>query len=290
MIKGTTKITGVFGNPVSHSLSPIFHNAAFQYLSLDFVYIPFEIKPSFLKKGIEAIKFFNFKGVNLTIPHKKDAFFLVNEVDEEAKLLKVINTIKNEDGKLTGYITDGKGFVRSIKEDGKMNLKGKKIYLIGAGGTAWAISGCLIKENIKGIFITNRTLEKAILLKKHLTKNFNFNNVEIIPFEKRNDINFDEIDVIINTTSVGMKENDPILIEEKFIKKKFFIYDVVYNRKTELIKTAEKLGLPYVNGLSMLVYQGAISFEIWTGEKAPVDIMKKSLYNFLKNGEKKWDF
>ncbi|HOV22481.1 MAG TPA: shikimate dehydrogenase, partial [bacterium] len=226
-------------------------------------------------------------GVNLTIPHKKDAFFLVNEVGEEAKLLKVINTIKNEDGKLTGYITDGKGFVRSIKEDGKMNLKGKKIYLIGAGGTAWAISGCLIKENIKGIFITNRTLEKAILLKKHLTKNFNFNNVEIIPFEKRNDINFDEIDVIINTTSVGMKENDPILIEEKFIKKKFFIYDVVYNRKTELIKTAEKLGLPYVNGLSMLVYQGAISFEIWTGEKAPVDIMKKSLYNFLKNGEKK---
>jgi len=281
-IKGTTKITGVFGYPVSHSLSPVFQNAAFDSLSLDFVYIPFEVKPVFIKEAIEAIRFLNFRGINLTIPHKKDGYYLVDELDEEAKQLKVVNTIKNEDGKLIGYITDGSGFVRSIKEDGKVELKNKNVYLLGAGGAGWAISGAIVKEKIRKLLITNRTMEKAIAIKNHLKENFNFTSVELIDFENRNGINFQDIDIIINTTSVGMEEGDIVLIKEEKIKKNIFIYDIIYNRKTELIKTAEKLNLPHLDGLSMLVYQGAISFEIWTGKKAPIDIMKNSLYNFLK--------
>jgi len=217
----------------------------------------------------------------LTIPHKKHGYCFVDELDEEAKLLKVVNTIKNENGKLTGYITDGKGFIRSIKEDGKVELKNKIIYLLGAGGSAWAISGAIVKEGIKKLFITNRTMEKAIAIKNHLKENFNFTNVELVDFEKRNEINFEDIDIIINTTSAGMKKGDTVLIKEEKITRTIFVYDIIYNRKTELIKTAEKLNLPHLDGLSMLVYQGAISFEIWTGEKAPIDIMKKSLYNFL---------
>ncbi len=281
-IKGTTKITGVFGYPVSHSLSPVFQNAAFNSLSLDFVYLPFEVKPVFIKEAIEAIRFLNFRGINLTIPHKKDGYYLVDELDEEAKHLKVVNTIKNENGKLKGYITDGSGFVRSIKEDGKVVLKNKNVYLLGAGGAAWAISGAIVKEGIRKLLITNRTMEKAIAIRNHLKENFNFTSVELIDFENRNGINFQDIDIIINTTSVGMKEGDIVLIKEERIKKSIFIYDIIYNRKTELIKTAEKLNLPHLDGLSMLVYQGAISFEIWTGKKAPIDIMKKSLYNFLR--------
>jgi len=281
-IKGTTKITGVFGYPVSHSLSPVFQNAAFDYLSLDFVYLPFEVKPVFIKEAIEAIRFLNFRGINLTIPHKKDGYYLVDELDEEAKHLKVVNTIKNENGKLKGYITDGSGFVRSIKEDGKVELKNKIIYLLGAGGTTWAISGAIVREGIGKLLITNRTMEKAIAIKNHLKENFNFTNVELIDFENRNEINFQDIDIIINTTSVGMKEGDIVLIKEEKIKKSIFIYDIIYNRKTELIKTAEKLNLPHLDGLSMLVYQGAISFEIWTGKKAPINIMKNSLYSFIK--------
>ena len=281
-IKGTTKITGVFGYPVSHSLSPVFQNAAFDSLFLDFVYIHFEVKPAFIKEAIEAIRFLNFRGINLTIPHKKDGYYLVDELDEEAKHLKVVNTIKNEDGKLIGYITDGSGFVRSIKEDGKVELKNKNVYLLGAGGAGWAISGAIVKEKIRKLLITNRTMEKAIAIKNHLKENFNFTSVELIDFENRNGINFQDIDIIINTTSVGMEEGDIVLIKEEKIKKNIFIYDIIYNRKTELIKTAEKLNLPHLDGLSMLVYQGAISFEIWTGKKAPIDIMKNSLYNFLK--------
>ena len=286
-IKGTTKITGVFGYPVSHSLSPVFQNAAFDSLSLDFVYIPFEVKPVFIKEAIEAIRFLNFRGINLTIPHKKDGYYLVDELDEEAKQLKVVNTIKNEDGKLIGYITDGSGFVRSIKEDGKVELKNKNVYLLGAGGAGWAISGAIVKEKIRKLLITNRTMEKAIAIKNHLKENFNFTSVELIDFENRNGINFQDIDIIINTTSVGMEEGDIVLIKEEKIKKNIFIYDIIYNRKTELIKTAEKLNLPHLNGLSMLVYQGAISFEIWTGKKAPVEIMKKAIQDFTKRLLKK---
>lgn len=277
-IKGTTKITGVFGYPVSHSLSPIFQNSAFEYLGLDYVYIPFEVKPEDLKKGVEAIRVFNWVGVNVTIPHKKEIIKYIDILDITSEILEVVNTIQNIGGKLKGYTTDGDGFIRSIKEDGKFSVEGKNVFIIGAGGSSYAICGALIKERVNYLFITNRTYENALKLKEHLNKKLNFKNVEIIKFEKRNDKNlWKDIDLLVNTTSVGMKEKDLLLIERENLENLKFIYDIVYNRKTELLKEAEKLKIPHLDGLSMLVYQGAISFEIWTGEKAPVEIMKKSL-------------
>ncbi|MCM8767602.1 MAG: shikimate dehydrogenase [Candidatus Omnitrophica bacterium] len=278
-IKGTTKVTGVFGYPVSHSLSPVFQNSAFKYLGLDYVYIPFEVKPQDLKEAVKAIKIFHWIGVNVTIPHKKQVIKYLDELDENSKILKVVNTIHNTDGKLKGYTTDGEGFLRSLKEDGKFKPEGKNVFILGAGGSSYAICGALINEKVNSIFITNRTLENAKKLKKNLVEKLKFKNIEIIEFEKRNDKKiWQNIDLLINTTSVGMKENDPLLIEKENIEMVKFVYDIVYNRKTELLKTAENLKIPYLDGISMLVYQGAISFEIWTGKKAPVDIMKKALY------------
>ncbi len=278
-IKGTTKVTGVFGYPVSHSLSPVFQNSAFKYLGLDYVYIPFEVKPQDLKEAVKAIKIFHWIGVNVTIPHKKQVIKYLDELDENSKILKVVNTIHNTDGKLKGYTTDGEGFLRSLKEDGKFKPEGKNVFILGAGGSSYAICGALINEKVNSIFITNRTLENAKKLKKNLVEKLKFKNIEIIEFEKRNDKKiWQNIDLLINTTSVGMKENDPLLIEKENIEMVKFVYDIVYNRKTELLKTAENLKIPYLDGISMLVYQGAISFEIWTGKKAPVDIMKKAVY------------
>ena len=277
-IKGTTKITGVFGYPVSHSLSPVFQNAAFEYLGLDYVYIPFEIKPEDLKKGVESIKIFNWVGINVTIPHKKEILKYIDEIDETSEILEVVNTIHNIGGKLKGYTTDGDGFIMSLREDGKFNPEGKNIFIIGAGGSSYAICGALIKKKVNHIFITNRTYENSMKLKEHLYYKLNFKNVEIIEFEKRNEKGiWEKVDLLVNTTSIGMKENDPLLIKRENIEKVKFVYDIVYNRKTELLKEAENLKIPYLDGLSMLVYQGAISFEIWTGKKAPVEIMKKSL-------------
>ncbi|MCM8803495.1 MAG: shikimate dehydrogenase [Candidatus Omnitrophica bacterium] len=282
-IKGTTRITGVFGYPVNHSLSPIFQNAAFDYLKLDYVYIPLEVKPENLKIAVESIKIFNWIGVNVTIPHKKEVIKYLDELDESSEILSVVNTIHNIDGKLKGYTTDGDGFIRSLKEDGKFNIKNKNVFIIGAGGSSYAICGALIKERVKSIFITNRTYENARKLKEHLKKKLNFKNIEIIEFEKRNDRKiWENIDLLINTTSVGMKENDPLLIEKINIEKVQFVYDIVYNRKTELLKSAEYLKISNLDGISMLVYQGAISFEIWTGKKAPVDIMKKAICEKIK--------
>ncbi len=283
-IKGTTKITGIFGYPVKHSLSPVFQNSAFEYLGLDYIYIPFEIKPKDLKFATKSIKIFSIVGVNVTIPHKKEIIKYIDELDTTSEILGVVNTIHNIDGKLKGYTTDGDGFIKSLKEEGNFNPKNKNIFILGAGGSSYAICGALIKEKVNYIFISNRTYENALKLKKHLNKKLNFKNVEIIPFEKRNEKNiWKNIDIIINTTSVGMKENDPLLIEKSNIEKVKFVYDIVYNRKTELLKVAEELKIPNLDGLSMLIYQGAISFEIWTGKKAPIEIMKKSLYEKIKS-------
>ncbi|HOK57274.1 MAG TPA: shikimate dehydrogenase, partial [bacterium] len=207
----------------------------------------------------------------------------IDKLDESAEILGVVNTIHNINGKLKGYTTDGDGFIRSLKEDGKFNPECKTVLIIGAGGSSYAISGALIKEKVNFIYITNRTYENAKKLKEHIVQKLNFKNIEIIDFEKRNEYKiWNNVDLLVNTTSVGMKENDPLLIKKENIEKVKFVYDIVYNRKTELLKEAEKLKIPYLDGLSMLVYQGAISFEIWTGKKAPTEIMKKSLYKKFK--------
>jgi len=278
-ITGTTKITGVFGYPVRHSLSPVFQNAAFEYLGLDYIYIPLEVKPDNLGKAIEGVKALNFVGVNLTIPHKKAVIQYIDEIDEEARIIESVNTIVNKKGLLKGYSTDGYGFIRSLKEEKGIDISGKNVFILGAGGSAYAITGALIKGCASKIYISNRTEKKAELLKNTLSERLQFQNIFVVPFEERNDKKYwGDIELLVNTTSVGMKEGEPSLIDEKNIASVKLVYDLVYNRKTELIQLAKKNGIPHMDGLLMLIYQGAVSFEFWTGMKAPVEIMKKSIH------------
>ncbi len=282
-IKGTTKITGVFGDPVEHSLSPVFQNEAFQALKMDYVYIPFLVKKENLKKAVDGIKALNIRGINITIPHKSSVIKYLDEIDENVEILGAANTILNEDGFLKGFNTDGKGFSMSLNKDGGFVSKGKKVLILGAGGTAYAIAGQLIREDISRLVVCNRTNEKAILLKKHLKKVFPHFSVETIDFEKRRHKEFlKDVDLLINATACGMKEGNEPIISKEVLHKDLFVYDVVYNRKTELIDMAQTQGLKYLNGLSMLIYQGAVSFEIWTGLKAPVEIMKKYVSSKLQ--------
>lgn len=280
-ITGETVIAGVFGWPVKHSLSPVFQNAAFQFYKLNWVYLPFEVNPQNLKTAVEAIKVFGMKGVNVTIPHKKEVVRYLDSIDEEVKILGVANTIVNDNGFLKGYTTDGEGFLRSLKEEGNFLPDKKFVFLFGAGGSAFAIAGALIRNNIAGLVICNRTIEKAHLLKEHLKKHFRFENIEIIPFEKRNNTEiWKNINLIVNTTSVGMKSDDIILVEKDNIYEDVFVYDIVYNRETFLISCAKQKNVRYLDGLSMLIFQGAISFTLWTGLDAPIDIMKNSIAEF----------
>ncbi len=278
-ITGATRITGVFGYPVRHSLSPVFQNAAFESLGLDYVYVPMEVSPERIREAVEGLRALNFAGVNLTIPHKKSVLEYLDEIDSEAKLLGVVNTIVNKDGILKGYSTDGSGFMRSLTEyEGGFVPGGKNIFLLGAGGSAYAIAGALAREKVSRISVCNRTRERAVLLAEHLSEKLGFHEVSIVPFEGRNEEEYwRDIQLIVNTTSVGMKEGDSLLVTESNVRKSEFVYDLIYNRKTELVGSAEKNGIRCLDGLSMLVYQGAVSFELWTGEKAPVQVMKMAV-------------
>lgn len=287
-IKGTTKLVGVLGYPVRHSLSPVFQNAAFQHLKMDWVYVPCEVKPEDLKTAIEGLQALGFVGVNVTIPYKKEVIFFLNALDSEARALGSVNTIKFEKSIRKGYSTDGVGFIRSLKEEGKFNPQGKTVFLIGAGGSAYAVGGTLIRAGIKKIFICNRTWEKAVNLAEYLGKTFSFREIELVEFCRRHRKSiWESIDLLVNTTSVGLKGREKTLVKPENMRPGLFVYDLIYNRLTKLLHTAKRLNLPHLNGISMLIYQGASSFEIWTGRRAPVEVMKNSLGQIPAFAEKR---
>jgi shikimate dehydrogenase len=273
-IDGSTKIVGVFGYPVKHTASPSMHNAAFEALGLNWVYLPFEVKPELLELAVKSIIPLGIQGVNLTIPHKKDVVPFLDELSPEAEFIGAVNTIVKKGSKLIGHNTDGKGFIKALEEDG-ISPTGKNILILGAGGASYGISCELISKRVKKITIANRTLKKAQDLKKLL------NGIEVLPLEKTSlKSALKDADIIINTTSVGMKENESLLINEDCLNSSLeAVVDLIYNpAQTKLLKAAKKKGIKTMNGLSMLLHQGALSFELWTGKKAPIEVMRKALY------------
>jgi len=276
-ISGNTDIYGIFGYPVKHSKSPQFQTSAFSYLDIPAVYLPFEVKPEDLQKAVEAIKVFNIRGVNITVPHKEEIIKYLNETSEEVRYIKACNTVKNIDGYLIGYNTDAYGFITGLKEL-ISNLKGKKVLVLGAGGASRAVIYSLIKEGVNKIYQANRTLERVYKIIEDFKSLTKFINEIIIPvpYEKIECCILQSVDIIINTTSVGLNEDDDFLFDYSKINQRHIVVDIIY-KKTPLLKVAEEKGCKYQDGLPMLLYQGVKAFEIWTGKKAPVDIMKKAL-------------
>lgn len=281
-INGNTKVVGLFGYPVNHSLSPLFQNAAFAELGLNFVYIPFLVHPKDLSRAVEAIKALNLAGVNVTVPHKEKIVPYLDEVSPEVEKIIAVNTVVNQKGKLVGYNTDGQGFISSLRQRG-FNLRGKRVLLLGAGGAALSIGFSLLREKVGEIVLINRTYNRAIDLSNRLKKIFPNSSLRVIKFEDRNFFaGREDIDLLVNATSVGMRAGDPLLINLKGFSCKIFIYDIVYNRPTELLKEAKKRNLPHLNGLGMLIFQGALSFELWTGRKAPLNKMREAVEKEVK--------
>ena len=270
---------GIFGYPIVHSLSPVLHNAAFAKLGLDFVYLSFPVKPEDLEDAVKAIKSLNMVGVNVTIPHKRKVLDYLDEVDHQARMMTSVNTILHQDGRLIGYNTDGEGFLESLRREGEFDPQGKRAFVIGAGGAACAISFALVKTGIKSIILTNRTREKVKILLERLKKNVKDQcKFSLVDFSQRNSPGImDKVDLFINATSVGMHAGDSVLINPDIFPSNIFVYDVVYNRKTELLKEAEERNLPFLGGVGMLVYQATLSFKIWTSQKAPIDEMRNIL-------------
>ncbi len=261
-IDANTEIYGVIGYPVRHSLSPVFQNAGFRHLGINAVYLAFEIPPKELKTAILGLKGAGVKGLNVTIPHKEAVLELCDWISEEVKEIGAVNTLKFSE-RIEGYNTDWIGFLRAVEE--VESIKGKKVLLLGAGGSSKAIAYSLHREKVK-VYIWNRTKEKA----EKLAEKYGF-----IVIDRPEDV-LEEVDMIVNTTSVGLKDDDPPLFDYSLLKPEHTVMDIIY-KETLLVREAKKKGCRLVSGLSMLVHQGARSFEIWTGCKAPVKVMKRAL-------------
>lgn len=280
-ITGKTKLTGIIGNPVEHSLSPAIQNSAFESSKMDWIYVPLPVLDRQIPIAMQAVKSF-FKGINVTMPYKQDVIPFMDEVSSYAKLVGAVNTIKVEEERLVGFNTDGRGFLHALEQELKFSAEDKKIALIGAGGAARSIATILALSKMKKIIIINRNSEKAENLGESIVKNFKDIDVDILSLNENLPKSISECDLIINATPVGM-QNDEIPIDMSFVKKGQFVVDIIYQRETEFLKKSKKLGAKTMSGKSMLIYQGAASFEIWTQRSAPVEIMKKALEEILKN-------
>ena len=275
-INGKTEVYGIFGYPVKHSKSPLFQTAAFQHLKINAVYLPFTVKPEDLERAVYGIRALSIKGVNITVPHKEEVLKYVNEVSEEVKYIGAANTIKNVDGYLKAYNTDAYGFIEGLREI-LAQIHNKRFLVIGAGGASRAVLYGLIKEGVQKIYLANRTLKKAHEIIQDFSNLNRFIKDIIVPVPLNNIETFlKDVDVIINTTSVGLNDKDKPLFDYDKIEKRHIVIDIIY-KKTALLKKAEEKGCLWQDGLPMLLYQGAKAFEIWTGKKAPVDIMREIL-------------
>ena len=280
-ITARTNVLCVIGHPIEHSMSPIMHNAALKELSLDYVYIAFNIPPNDLKKAVLGFKMFNIKGINVTIPYKETIIPYLDEIDPLAEKIGAVNTIKNEGKYLIGKNTDASGAKRALLDAG-CEITGKKALILGAGGAAKAVSFA-ISEDLDAVYIANRTEKRAIKLAKDLT-----NKTTIKAVGKNMSINtlknlVNDVDILINTTPLGMypdiKESP---ISEEMLHNNLFVFDIVYNPlETRLLKEARKIGCKTLGGLDMFVNQGALAFEWWTGKKPNLNLMKEKVVEFL---------
>jgi shikimate dehydrogenase len=270
------KIYGVLGYPARHSLSPAMHNAAFRALKINAEYKIFEKKPEELQAFLLSLPEENIHGLNVTIPYKEKVIPILNKVSAEAKLIGAVNTVRVSDKGLEGFNTDGEGFLRHLTEDLRFNPEDKIIAIIGAGGAARAVSVFLSKAGPKAIAIHDTDEAKAEVLAGHLRTNFK--EIEIKLAHSIEELNIPGSQLLINATPVGMKEDDPLLVDKKFIHRYLLVYDLIYNPpETKLLNLAKKAGAKIANGLGMLLYQGMRSFEIWTGQSAPKEVMRQAL-------------
>jgi len=283
-ISADTKTLAIFGDPVGHSISPPMQGAALCALGIDMVYLAFRVTPGGLGSAVEGIRALGIRGVNVTIPHKERVMEFLDELDESARVLGAVNTIVNSNGVLKGYNTDVAGFINSLQSETGLAPKSRTAIVVGAGGAARAVVyGLAVSGYATRIIIANRTHGRAEALAEELSavsaeakiSAVSLNSKEMEPLFKKTDL-------LVNATSLGMEGRGRLKLPLQALNKQAVVSDVVYTpMETELLKNAGALGLATHHGLGMLVCQGAMSFKIWTGRKAPVEVMKKAALKAL---------
>jgi shikimate dehydrogenase len=265
------KLFGVLGNPVSHSLSPVMHNAAFKALGMDCEYHAFRVSKVALRDAIYGAYALGFGGLNLTIPLKEKALDIVKPT-QIAEQIGAVNTIDFKKG-IVGYNTDGTGAKTALESNG-IGLKGKNVLLLGAGGAARAIAFQLASDGA-AVTIANRTKERAIALAKDVSR---IGKARVAGLEELKNI-IQDCDILINSTAVGMApKTSETIVTSDMMHSELVVFDIVYNPvDTMLLQEAKKAGAKTIDGVMMLVFQGAEAFKIWTGSTPPLDVMEKAV-------------
>ena len=285
-ITGHTRLTALLGSPVAHSISPLMHNEAFRLLDLDYTYLCFDVTEDTLPAAVAGLKACGIRGFNLTMPNKNKIVELLDELSPAARLIGAVNTVVNDDGHLTGYNTDGVGYMQAVKDAG-YDITGKTITVMGAGGAATAICAQAALDGVKRIHIFARETSRFWSRTQKLVENIN----STLPCEAFLHENKDltalaqaisESTLLLNATSVGMAPNtDGTIIENTSLyHPDLIVSDVIYNpRETRFLREAREAGCRTFNGMYMLLYQGAEAFRLWTGQDMPVDKIKAKYFS-----------
>lgn len=271
------KIYAVIGDPVSHSLSPRMHKAAFQAAGLDAEYIAVHVKSDELKSFMERARK-ELSGFNITVPHKAAIIPYLDDISEQSKLSRSVNTVSIKDGRFYGDSTDGYGLETALKEDFGLELDKISVLFVGTGAAARAVSFYFLSKNAKGLFFANRTLSNAKPLVNELKRSYPASNLDCCSLDDsgRLDSFLNKVEVVIQSSSLGLKSDDPSPIPRECFRSGICYYDTIY-KNTNFLQYAKFAGCRCADGLSMLLHQGAKSFEIWTGIPAPVEAMRKVL-------------
>jgi shikimate dehydrogenase len=268
MISGETRVLALIGHPVGHSLSPAMHNAAFVADGLDFVYVCLDVDPEQLPAAVSGLVALKLRGFNVTMPHKRAMIPLVDELDEEARISGALNTVVIENSGLRGFNTDGGGMVMACQEAG-IELSGRRVLLLGAGGTAAAIAVAFGKAGVGELHIANRSVEHAA----HLRDKLHGTNIEGLAVHHLDAL--PDAEIVINTTPLGMKEQDPMPVPANYVREGRAFCDAVYRpgTQTPLVRLGRERGVPVVAGDRMLLYQGVLAQKLWTGREPNVKAM-----------------
>ena len=281
-IDGSTRLVGIIGNPLDHSLSPTIHNAAFDYLGLNWCYVPLPVEEGNLSAGVDGIKALRFAGVNVTMPFKTEVLPLLDKVAMFAESVGAVNTILIDKGKLIGYNTDGRGFYTALVRDLGYDVKGRRVLVLGAGGASRSVTVSLALAGCQSIVIVNRSPERSRQLAEIILKSTPDIDVTWLSPDDNYDIVLAESDLIINATPLTTF-NGSLRVPVSLLNKNQIVCDLNYSLyQPPLLQEAEARGAQVMDGKGMLLYQAAAAFEIWTGLDAPVEVMRVALLRALE--------